>query len=326
MKFSLYIFYVVLLTALVLSVVSFAQTTDVRINLVKKGLYPEGIAYNPANQLFYTGSVTDATIGTVDKNGKYTVIYADSNLKSTYGMKVDTKRNLLWVCVSDANYSKHSSPATHKKMAKVIALDLTSHKLLKSIDLSKLYGGPHFVNDLCLDDKGNVYITDSFSPVIYKIDTKDKATVFLQSDLFKGEDVGLNGIVFHKDGFLLVAMGSTGSIFKVTLKNAARIHKVTIDRFFSGADGLLVTKENTLIVVQNKGTNAVFELTSKDQWLTARLKSATSAEAHYQQPSTATLADDKVYVLNSKLDELANPAKKPSESFAIQQAVLIPAE
>ncbi|MDB5257403.1 MAG: hypothetical protein JWM14_2098 [Chitinophagaceae bacterium] len=326
MKSSLYIFYVTLLAALVISVISFAQAPDVRINISKKGLYPEGVAYDPATHLFYTGSVTDAVIGSVDHKGKYAVIYADSNLKSTYGMKVDSKRNLLWVCAGDANYSKHSTPATHKKMAKVIALDLTTHKIVKSIDLSKLYAGPHFANDLCLDDKGNIYITDSFSPVIYKIDTKDKASVFLQSDLFKGEDVGLNGIAFHKDGFLLIAMGSTGSIFKVTLKNAARIHKVTIDRFFSGADGLLVTKEKSLIVVQNKGTNAVFELTSTDQWLSAKVKNATSAEAYYQQPSTATFADDKIYVLNSKLDELANPAKKPSESFPIQEVLFHPVE
>jgi hypothetical protein len=120
---------------------------------------------------------------------------------------------------------------------------------------------------------------------------------------------------------LLAAMGSTGSIFKITLKNAARIHKVSIDRFFSGADGLLLTKNNSLIVVQNKGTNAVFELTSTDQWLSAKVKNATSAEAHYQQPSTATIANDKIYVLNSKLDELANPAKRPSESFPIQEVV-----
>jgi len=323
---SMYVFYVVLWMALVLSDLSFAQDNNNRISIPVKGLYPEGTAYNPANQLFYIGSVTDGTIGTVDKNGKYTSIYKDSTLKSTYGMKVDTKRNLLWVCASDANYSKYSTPSTFKKMAKVIALDLKTNRVVKSIDLSKLYHGPHFANDLCLDDKNNLYITDSFSPVIYKIDSKDKASVFLKSDLFKGEDVGLNGIVYHKDGFLLVSMGSTGSIYKIALHKAVHIHKVTIDRFFPGADGLLLTKNNTLVLVQNKGTNAVFELSSPDKWLSAKLKSATAAEARYQQPSTATFADDKIYVLNSKLDELANPAKKPAEDFPLQEVKFNPAE
>lgn len=326
MKTSLYIFYVTLLTALVFSVLSYGQTSNERIKISKKGLYPEGVTYDPSTQLFYVGSVTEATIGSIDKNSQYKVIYSDSTLKSTYGMKVDSKRNLLWVCVGDANYSKHSTSASFKKLARIIALDLSSHKIVKSIDLSKLYNGPHFINDLCLDDKGNIYITDSFSPVIYKIDTKDKATLFLQSDLFKGEDVGLNGIAYHKDGFLIVAMGSTGSLFKVTLKNAGRIHKINIDRFFSGADGLLITKDNSLIVIQNKGTNAAFELTSTTQWLTAKVKQATSAEAHYQQPSTVTSADNKIYVLNSKLDELANPAKKPAESFDIQEVLFHPVE
>ncbi len=319
MKSSLYVFYVALLAALVVSVLSFGQDVNNRIPIPVKGLYPEGTAYNSTNQLFYIGSVTEATIGTVDKNGKYNAVYKDSTLKSTYGMKIDSKRNLLWVCASDANYSKYSSPATFKKLARVIALDLKTNRLVKNIDLSKLYEGAHFANDLCLDDKGNVYITDSFSPVIYKIDTKDKASVFLKSDLFKGEDVGLNGIVYHKDGYLLVAMGSTGSIFKIALQKSVHIHKVIVDRFFSGADGLLLTKNNTLVLVQNKGTNAVFELSSTDRWLSAAIKSATSAEARYQQPSTATAADDKIYVLNSKLDELANPVKRPSENFPLQE-------
>jgi DNA-binding beta-propeller fold protein YncE len=157
-------------------------------------VYPEGVAFNAKTNTYYVSSLTTGTIGTVDANGKYTVFHQDSTLKSSFGMKIDPKRNRLWVCTADPNYSKFKHPSTFKKASKIIALDLASGKRLATIDLEPLYKGNHFANDLTLDDKGNVYVTDSFSPVIYKIDLKDKATVFAESDLFTTKDIGLNGI------------------------------------------------------------------------------------------------------------------------------------
>lgn len=126
-------------------------------------------------------------------------------------MKVDNKRNNLWVCTGVPNHSMYSDSSTYKKLARLIALDLTSGRKTDDIDLSKLYEGKHFANDLVLDDAGNIYITDSYLPVIYKVDAQGKASVFVQHEMFKGEDVGLNGIVWDAKGFLLVINNSTGA-------------------------------------------------------------------------------------------------------------------
>lgn len=283
-------------------------------------VYPEGVAFNPKTNTYYVSSVTTGTIGAVDAAGKYTVLHKDSTLKSTFGMKVDIKRNRLWVCAGDPNYSKFKHPSTFKKMAKVIALDLATGKRLATIDLAAVYGGNHFANDLTLDDKGNVYITDSFSPVIYKIDTKDQASVFTEHDLFKTKDIGLNGIAYHPRGYLIAVNNGAGAILKIDLKNPKNVTKVKIDQFFPGADGLLVDKQNNLILVQNKGVNKAFLISSTDDWKTATVKGNTNLNDRFQNPTTATLAGEEVFVLNSKMNELADSTKNPSKKYSIQLA------
>jgi sugar lactone lactonase YvrE len=283
-------------------------------------VYPEGVAFNPKTNTYYVSSVTTGNIGAVDATGKYTIFHKDSTLKSTFGMKVDVKRNRLWVCAGDPNYSKFKHPSTFKKMAKVIALDLATGKRLATIDLGVLYGGNHFANDLTLDDKGNVYITDSFSPIIYKIDTKDQASVFAENDLFKTKDIGLNGIAYHPRGYLIAVNNGAGAILKIDLKNPKNVTKVKINQFFPGADGLLIDKLNNLILIQNKGVNKAFMISSNDEWKTATVKGHTTLEERFQNPTTATLSGDDVFVLNSKMNELSDSTKNPSKKYSIQLA------
>ncbi len=302
---------------------AWAQTP--RIAFTVPGLYPEGVAYNPKNKLFYVGSVTTGTIGSVDQQGNYKPFYQDNSLKSTYGLKVDVKANRLWACVSDANYSKLSDSSTFKKMARIISIDLNTGKKLSDIDLAGVYKGKHFINDMAFDAQGNLYATDSFSPVIYKIDTKGKATVFAESDYFKAMDVGLNGIVCHPQGYLLVNNNSQGALYKVDMKNPKNISRVKVKNFFPGSDGMLLDG-NQLYLIQNKGVDKVFQLSSQDQWATAEVDASTAAEDRFQQPSTGTQADGKLYVLNSKMNELADPVKRPSKEFSIQLVELKPAK
>jgi len=293
-----------------------------KITFKEPVFYPEGIAYNKSTNSFFVGSVKTGTIGTVDMNGIYKTFHADPSLKSSFGMKVDTKQNLLWVCTGDPNYSVYSDSATYKKLARLIAIDIATNKKVKDIDLSKLHDGKHFLNDLALDSLGNMYLTDSYSPVIYMVRANGKAGVFAQSDLFKGADIGLNGIVWHTNDFLLAVNNSNGSILKVN-KNG-EVATVKINTFFPGADGLLLNGQGKLILVQNKGVNKIFTIVSKDNWATAEVESTTAAADLFQNPSTITMVNGKIYAVNSKLNELQDPSIKPSTEFTIQAAMFKP--
>ncbi len=301
---------------------SLAQTT--RINFKAPLFYPEGVAYDETGKRFFVGSVKTGTIGTVSEAGAFATFYGDSSLKSSFGMKVDKERGKLWVCTGDPNYSQYVDSATYKKKIRLIGLDLKKGSKTDDIDLSSLYAGKHFANDLVIDKAGNIYITDSYSPVVYRVDPKGKAAVFAQSPLFAAVDIGLNGIAVHPQGFLLVINNSNGQLYKIDIANPANITTVKQPAFFSGGDGLLWDAQGNLVLAQNKGTHRIFTLQSKDNWQSCEVLGATAATDRFIQPSTATLVGNTVYVVNSKLNELSDPTAKPSEEFSLQQAVFRP--
>lgn len=308
--------------------VSFATITKAqtpRITFKVPLLYPEGVAFNDVNKFYYVSSVKTGTIGTVDQQGNYKEFYANKDLISSFGMKVDVKSNRLYICLSDPNpnYSVYSTPKTFKKMARIIAVDLKSAKRVMDVDLEKEYQGKHFLNDLTFDLAGNIYLTDSFSPVIYKVNREGKASVFAENELFKSIDIGLNGIAFHPAGYLITVNNSNGSILKVDLANPKNVTKVKIETLFPGADGLLIDN-GELILVQNKSVNKIYRVASSDNFLTATIKSATTGEDRFQQPSTVINNGGQIWVLNSKLNELSNPTLVPSKEFSLQLAQFKP--
>jgi len=282
--------------------------------------YPEGVTFNPKTSNYYVSSARLGTIGEVSSDGKYKAFYQSPELKSTYGLKISNDQKRLFACVGDANYSKFKSPGTDKKLAHLIAIDLKSGKKVLDVDLAGLVPGKHFPNDLTLDKSGNAYITDSFANVIYKVSPDGKASVLAKSDLFMTEGVGLNGIVWNPGNFLLVASSGAGTIFKVDVANPMNITRVELPQFFMNADGLLLNDANTLTLVQNGGSNRIFQLQSSDNWKSAKVKSATKYEDRFAFPSTATANKGEVWVMNAKFNELNDSTTVPSKKFSIQKA------
>ncbi len=282
------------------------------ITFTAEQAYPEGIAWHPVQKVFFVSSVHTGVIGKVTPQGIYTPFIQDDKLVASVGLYLDTKRNLLWTAIGDLGASTRSSPATAYKLAALAAYDATTGERRAYHDLSSLVEGGHFANDLTVDAAGNVYITDSFSPVIYRVDAKGQASVFAKSDLFKGEGFNLNGIVAHPDGYLLVAKYNSGEIFRISTSNGADIQRVELPEAVKGADGMLLRDKGQLIVVQNAGNDQVVELVSKDGWKSATLQSA--RKTAYSFPTTVAQAGKDIYVMNSRLDTLlTKDAAKVSE-------------
>jgi sugar lactone lactonase YvrE len=311
-----------LIVALLVGCIAIKPTE--RIEFDAQDLYPEGVAYDPGTGVYFVSSMRTGTIGRVDALGNYSVLHADSTLKSTYGMKVHPDGKRLFVCVSDANYSKFTSPDTRKKMIRLISIDIATGKRLSDIDLSGLVPGKHFGNDLAFDPNGNIYVTDSYANAIYKINPAGVASVLTKDTLFKTEGYGLNGIVYHPSGFLLVDNSNTGRIYKVDLADPAKAKAVSIEQYFLGADGLVLKDSSHLAVVTNGGNDKIFELVTTDNWESAKLGATTLAADRFSYPATATMKGDQLWVMNAKTNELVDSNAIPSRKFAIQLAVLKP--
>lgn len=280
-------------------------------------LYPEGVVWSPRQQVFLVSSVHHGTVGKVTMQGRYTPFIRDDRLVSSVGLALDARRNRLWVAIGDPGASTHSSAATQGKLAAVAAYDARTGKRVAYHDLGRLVAGPHFANDLAVDGQGNVYVTDSFSPVIYRIDAQGRATVFAQSDRFTGEGFNLNGIVVHPDGYLLVNKHNSGELFRISLADPTRIDTVALPEALKGADGMVLREPGRLTLVQNAGADRTLDLVSTDGWKSAVIGRVERSVSSF--PTTAASVGRELYVMGSRLDTLMTPDAPKVSSFVLQK-------
>ena len=299
---------------LALAAPAFAQ--DIAFSSDKS--YPESVTYSAKQDVFLLGSVTQGLVAKVDEAGAYTSFIADDRLVSTVGLLVDDKSNTLWVTNSDPGAGSRTQAATQGKLAAIATYDATTGAPKAYYDLGGLSEGAHFANDIALDDAGNVYVTDSFAPVIYKIDTEGKASIFAQSPLFvAGEGFNLNGIAWHQDGYLLVGKYNSGDLYRISTNDPSDIQPVKLAEALVGADGFHLVDGEHLLVAQNLAANRTVELTSTDGWQSATITKDVASEL--SMPTAAVTAGDDIYVLNSRLDTLFDPDAAKVGDYLLQK-------
>ena len=279
-------------------------------------LYPEGIAYYAKKDVFFVSSLRHGKIGTVDRKGNYQVFVDSPEMISAIGIRLNEKTNTLYVCTSDPGVSTKTTPATQRKFAKLIAYDAATGAQKYVADLGALNaGGLNFANDVTFDNEGNVYVTNSFSPIIYKVDATGTPSIFSTHDEWKGDGFRLNGIVFHPDGFLM-AVSSPGILYKIPVKKPQDIKKVKCILLL-GADGLIYNPTNKELVVISNVSQEITRMRSTDNWESAlpwdRFRSLNTF------PTTGTIVGSSYFILNAKLNELFDPKAAKSSTFIIQE-------
>jgi hypothetical protein len=296
------------------------------ITINKPALYPEGIDYNPKTDKFIVGSFRDGGVYEIDSDGSYHKIINDERLNSVLAVRVDIKRNRLLVVNSDIGSSINSYVEGPKKLASLGIYELSTGKNIDFINLGKLLPNKnHLANGMTLDSEGNIYVTDSFSPVIYKIDTSGHASIFLESERFLGEGINLNGIVFHPNGYLLAVKKGEGVLFKIPLNKPQEFSVIKSSRKFIGGDGLILLNNKELIVIANRAageiTETVFSLSSTDDWGSTKVTQELKFGKVYL--TTGVMRKDKLFVMHSNLKSLMLASKdeknKLNKKATIQQ-------
>jgi sugar lactone lactonase YvrE len=282
----------------------------------RPALYPETIEYDDTTRKFLLGSFRDGGVYSVDDAGNVSRRVDDPRLCSVLGIAVDRQRGTLWAVNADLGASERTSPGGPKTLAGVGIYELASGKPLTYVDVTPLATGEHLLNGIALDTSGNAYVTDSFSPVIYKVDPTGHASVFVSSPEFTGNGVNLNGVVVHPDGYLLVIKKSDGVLFRVPLDAPTHFSKVRTQERFIGGDGLLLAGKTGLLLIANQiphvRTNRAFSLSSSDAFESAEVRAAQDLGDGY--PTTAAVRGGEIYVVSSKLNELIqSPREKKQE-------------
>jgi len=228
--------------------------------------------------------------------------------------------------VGDPGAGSKSSDKTRGRLAALAVFDLSTKKEIAYYDLGSLdKGHGHLANDVTIDNNGNIYVTDSFSPNIYKIDSHGKASIWISANVWqvKPGQFGLNGIVYHPSGFIIVAHYQTKSLYKIDINNPKNIESIKITHnILNAIDGMLLLDDTTLLVVSNnisgaKEGNGIYKLTSADNFKSSKLVADMQVDTSF--PTTLTKVQSSAYFIQSHLLELFSGNKHPKENFEIQK-------
>lgn len=313
-------------------------------------LHPEGFAYDSTRKTFLVGSLRHGTVSIVRPDGSVRTLVDDPALVSTTGIKVDAARGRLLVANGDPGVGVKTSPATAKHVAGVGVYDLRSGHRLRYVDLAKVAGdgAEHFGNDMAVAPDGTFYVTDSFSPIVYRVPPRGNTTVFVRdARLAGGGGFGANGIVWQKN-HLIIGNYTTGRLYRVpTTPSGTSAQAVPSGRAagsagaapsaspsgeglrevrlaggpLPGADGFALRRDGSLVVVTNKvastGADAVYAVRpSSSEWESAQV-SLTVSPWNDPAPTAATITPDgRAYVLSGRLDVLFGGST--SDTFTIR--------
>jgi Cu-Zn family superoxide dismutase len=201
---------------------------------------PEGIAYDPRTSAFYVGTL-DGTIyrGTLGSE-VVTEFLPGSEFWQAAGLAVD--RDLLFVAGAFSGTMRVYNLDTRQLVAYFEGF------------------GAGMLNDLIVTPRGDVYVTDSFVPVLWHVTAEQVAggggepraiPVGPEIEWIEG-GFNLNGIVALQDErTLLVAQSDAGKLFRIDLDprdpGARRITEIALDEPVY-ADGLLLDQGRLVAV------------------------------------------------------------------------------
>ena len=220
--------------------------------------FPESITSTRDGTL-YVGRLGDGGIARVKPRIGESTIFVQpgaSGSRSILGVFADEASNTLWACSNDL--SALGAPATGSDTGSALkAFDLKTGNGKRSVSLP---GSHAFCNDISVDAKGSVYVTDSANPTILKLSAGATAfDVFAQNSAFSAPQsgaAGLDGISFGSDGNLYVTNYAAGGLFRVEV-NAGRAGRITAlsgDHQLRFPDALRKLGDNSFLLVEGSGT------------------------------------------------------------------------
>ncbi len=191
----------------------------------------EGIAH--AGDRIFLSSVRTRQI--FDEKGR---VFADELPWGVFGMAVDETRGFLWAASSALPQMRGFEPADKGKAA-LVKLDLRDGKILATYSMDDAVFG-----DLTVASNGDVYVSDSTNPVIYKLDG-ERLVPFVS-----GPFHSLQGLAVSKR--TLYAADYAQGIFAVDLVTHD-IVRLPVPEATSllGVDGIYFAAPDTLIATQN---------------------------------------------------------------------------
>jgi sugar lactone lactonase YvrE len=197
-------------------------------------------------------------------------------------------------------------------------------RLVSTYTVPDADGTPTLVNDAAVAPNGDVYITDSFRPVVYRIPAAEvtapatgaRHTLTSSYDLpdyITGQSNG-NGIVATPDGkSLVVGYYQSGMLYRITVATG-HVQQIRLTTPVTSADGMLLFGHT--LVMARAATNVVAALNLNDNYTHARVTGQYSYRG-VDTPTSIAVSRGQLLVTNSQLDTYFYGAPQTSHTFTI---------
>lgn len=184
----------------------------------------ESVLHDPGKKVLYVSNINGES-GAKDGNGSIGRVSLSGKVE-----------NAEWVKGLDApkGMGLYQDKLYVADLTKVVVIDTKTGQKLKTIEVS----GAEFLNDVTVDGKGQVYVSDSNTGTVHKI-TNDKSEVWLKNDSLKR----LNGLLAYQNKIYLIDMNN-GSFYQV---NEADKSLVKIAEGLKGGDGIVPVGNDFLV-------------------------------------------------------------------------------
>ncbi|WP_415977072.1 superoxide dismutase [Rhodococcus sp. 077-4] len=281
-------------------------------NLPGSGVFPEGITV--ADDTFYVTSTSDGSVfrGTVGSPNVEVFLPGGADGR-TGAAGIDTADDDD--LIDRAQYLVIAGGAT----GKVWVYDRNSGGLAATFT-NGLGADATFLNDVAIADNGDAYVTDSRSPVLYRIPfgqmtdgvqdgPLEPFVNFDGTPFVYGEGFNANGIVENdNESALIVVQSSTGNLYRIDKATKEVVQVDMGGATLTNGDGL-ETDDDTLYVVRNRD-GLIAEVDLNDD---GRSGSVTGeiTDASFAYPTTVAAVDDRLLVVNSQFDKRGGAPVEP---------------
>jgi len=258
-------------------------------------VFPEGVAYQPTTGNFFVSSTTDGSIlrGNVMDPAASPFIAGSGTQFSAIGVKVDDAGRLYVAGGVTGNVS---------------AFDAATGAPIRTFTT----GAGGFLNDLAVAKNGDIFVTDSFRPVLWRIPAAEivpsatpaaaEAWLDLSGKIPNAAgQFNVNGIVAPESGkHLVVAQSFTSELFRINVATKA-VTKIDLGGEAVAGDGLALLGRTLYAAEPFLGRIAKVALSGD---LSTGTVLSRTTDPSFITPTTLTVASGRLLVVNSQFERL----------------------
>ena len=271
--------------------------------------YPEGVDFDPRTGLTFVASIRHRTIAQLAPSGDFVrelFPRGRPDLGAIMAVRADAPRGLLWATTSGIPQTAGYAPGDSNTNA-LLRINVTTGEIERRWNLEPSPNG-HTLGDVAIGPLGDVFVSDSRDPVLYRLPADSNELRPIRHPLFRS----LQGIAPVPDGRTVIVADYSYGLLKVDALTGEVTRIADGPNMTSlGCDGILWHDEG-IVAVQNGVFPPRIMRFDLDSTRTKIMK-ATLLDRNRNvadEPTIGTLiGDDFVYVANSQWEKYDEDGK-----------------